>query len=347
MSSESNVPTRQPRARPTTAVATIARPRKTLRDLVQFNLAPVVTDRARKLVAPGWSISVSDQQGVVQRVVEISPERSSEIEVQYRRNPTEFDYSYQIPGLPGQYTSSLCRQVLLSGTPVTLPRTWTPFQEYTCRLFDLDAQDPEYPRVSIPFLEQMPGYKITKIHRTQNLPQYHKYYLEEARIRSECTDPPETLVRELMYFGSGSLPPSDIITSQDGIDLHSLANENLWGKRAIHFSQSPGYADQFAFHKQNGSRQLLCATVATGSVYPYGARRSISSTEPPIDIASGIRHHSVSGTTDQGDVYAVYQENQYFLSYLITYRKRVFRTIKRSAKASSKRSAKVASGQSD
>ena len=259
------------------------------------------------------------------------------LEREFRDSPTYFEYAIEkrleqcspqetetvlriIMELPPERRARYRRVLTIAGLPISLPKYWRPVQSYTCQVFEVEKNSEEWVEIETMFHDSMPNHEIVRLQRSQNLLHLHKFYAETNRIASDCA-PPGGPTEHLLFHGTKGLSPATIISSQEGFDPRLANSQNLWGPGA-YFAEDASYANMYACRSTSNIRHMMVASVALGACFDFGIRCDPSLRQPPRDVRSAGRFHSVSGITKDSRVYAVFNSNQCLPQYVLSYKER-------------------------
>ena len=134
----------------------------------------------------------------------------------------------------------------------------------------------------------------------------------------------------MLFHGTGRTEPSVIYNGDIGFDMR-YSDSGMWG-RGTYFAVNASYSVNYSSTEAaTGSKQFFLARVLLGDhceVLDSNPRPDVPSRtqlrKPPArhDLDTGAiedTYDSVKGYTGGSDVYIVYQNNQGYPEYLITY----------------------------
>ena len=193
------------------------------------------------------------------------------------------------------------------------PETWQK-QDTDPSLFNVAQGTGEWTNVTAQVASTLPQARILSIERIQNKKLWENYDRGKQQISGKNSG---VVNEKQLFHGSGETPPEKIYNGNKGFDFR-YCTSGMWG-RGSYFAVNASYSDQYSY-KSVGSRQMFLATVLTGDTCRMGSDPRL--THPPLKPGSvDERYDSVSGQSGGSDVFVVYDFEQAYPSYLITYTK--------------------------
>lgn len=209
------------------------------------------------------------------------------------------------------------RKISVVNAKIKLPLNWKPFQSHTCCSFTLEKTSAEYKKIAKTFYLSMDAYLITEIIRFQNLLVYQKYYGNISR----CLNSQNVVEHEhFLFHGTRNVPARNVAISQEGFDVR-LANDQCLFGPAAYFAEDASYSDKFAY-ENNGVKEIIVASVLTGDTFNYGTMSNPSLKQPPINIDTNKRYHSITAMVNGSRIYAVFNSHQSCPRYIVKYSKK-------------------------
>jgi len=186
-----------------------------------------------------------------------------------------------------------------------------------CKLVVLDSYSADYKKIKNLFDKTMSGkYKNITITLLINPNTKKRYDNCVSLLETEGGAPPKTL---LLFHGTRDVDPKRIYDGYyENFDV-ACADAGLWGK-GVHFATDAFYSTSHVYKNNDESCSMLVAEVAVGNYYDYGTNNDNSLLYPPnLPNNNYKRYDSVSGITEGTRVYIIYNSNQAYSKYLITY----------------------------
>eukprot|EP00697_Spironema_sp_BW2_P005086 gnl/Spiro4/16863_TR9077_c0_g2_i1.p1 gnl/Spiro4/16863_TR9077_c0_g2~~gnl/Spiro4/16863_TR9077_c0_g2_i1.p1 ORF type:complete len:230 (+),score=31.67 gnl/Spiro4/16863_TR9077_c0_g2_i1:50-691(+) len=174
------------------------------------------------------------------------------------------------------------------------------------------AAGAEYDMVAARFGQDGFTSTITRIERVQNCNQWEEYVKRRNTVRGlNGGDANEAL----MIHGTSKTDPREIYANPlRGFSSNYSRDSCMYG-RGVYFAYATSYSDNsYAHVLPSGERQLFVAKVTRGLV----EQRSQSDTS--IKVPAG-NHNSVEGPVGSTRAIILYDVNQAYPAYLVTYRK--------------------------
>lgn len=195
------------------------------------------------------------------------------------------------------------------------PKAWQK-QDTDPSLFNVVQGTGEWTSVSAQLASTLPQAQIRSIERIQNQKLWENY----DRGKQEILKKNKGVVNEKQLFhGTSETPPDKIYNGTKGFDFR-YCTQGMWG-RGSYFAVNASYSDQYSYKNGSGGyRQIFLATVLTGDTCRMNSDGNL--THPPLKPGSANeRYDSVSGYIGGSDIFVVYDFEQAYPAYLITYTK--------------------------
>ncbi len=208
---------------------------------------------------------------------------------------------------------------LVSSTLIMVPITPVLSTAPGCTLTKLTSTSPKHIKVKAQFEKTMNGkyttFEVTELDN-KTLKGLFKSRRDYIQNLSGGTKPK---VMEL-FHGTSSASPALIYNGfYEGFDTQYSADSGYWG-RGVYFAVNASYSDSYT-HKNNGMKEMLVAKVVVGNFKDYGTTQDSSLKHPPKVPGEAVkRYDSVKGNTGGSDVYMIYNGNQAYPKYLISYK---------------------------
>ena len=162
----------------------------------------------------------------------------------------------------------------------------------------------------------LPTAHIKKVERIQNVWLWEKYCFSKERMHGQN----KGIVNEKQLFhGTRSTAPEKIFKSRQGFDFR-FCSRGMWGI-GTYFAVKAKYSDNYAYQSGN-FKQLILAKVLTGETHRCNPDSSLK--KPPVKNHSTETfvdelYDSVSGNTNDSDIFIIYDHEKAYPEYLITY----------------------------
>jgi hypothetical protein len=186
-------------------------------------------------------------------------------------------------------------------------------------LVPMDPLSREYREIQALFRATMPQATILKIERVQNETLWRHYRDCRRRIKDHFPSAGE----KKLFHGTRQTSPQLIYAGDIGFDVgHSRVG--MWGRGsyfAVNASYSSGYSHRKRVLDQENC-QMLVARVLTGACIRLKPNSELRFPPGRTDAQGAVlrrRYDSVQGITGGSEVYIVYENEQSYPAYLITY----------------------------
>ena len=186
-------------------------------------------------------------------------------------------------------------------------------------LVPMDPLGREYREIQALFRATMPQATILKIERVQNETLWRHYRDCRRRIKEHFPSAGE----KKLFHGTRQTSPQLIYAGDIGFDVgHSRVG--MWGRGsyfAVNASYSSGYSHRKRVLDQENC-QMLVARVLTGACIRLKPNSELRFPPGRTDAQGAVlrrRYDSVQGITGGSEVYIVYENEQSYPAYLITY----------------------------
>eukprot|EP00826_Nyctotherus_ovalis_P036800 TRINITY_DN3297_c0_g1_i16.p1 TRINITY_DN3297_c0_g1~~TRINITY_DN3297_c0_g1_i16.p1 ORF type:complete len:540 (+),score=130.04 TRINITY_DN3297_c0_g1_i16:244-1863(+) len=187
-----------------------------------------------------------------------------------------------------------------------------------CKLAALSASSAEFGKVKGLFDKTMSGkYKSFDVTLLINPHAKSRYNNCVNLIKAENSAYPKTL---LLFHGTSSTNPKAIYEGYyENFDV-AHSKQGLWG-RGVYFACNAFYScNGYAYKSNNNTYSILVAEVAVGNYCDYQKNTDSSLIHAPnLPGDPHRRYDSVSGITQGTRVFIIYNSNQAYSKYLITY----------------------------
>ncbi|KAJ6253368.1 protein mono-adp-ribosyltransferase parp15 [Anaeramoeba flamelloides] len=205
------------------------------------------------------------------------------------------------------------------------PNDWTSDPKGNVTLQSISKYSSEWNRIQTKVHQTLTSVELIEIERVENHYLWKIYQDSKNRMLMKNLQ-----VNELeLFHGSRETIPEKIHSEDTGFDMR-ISKKGMWGK-GIYFAVNASYSNHYAHIKTKSSsffqkvtKQFFLAKVLVGDSITMAHTDSL--VRPPIKNTSQvlqnqiIRHDSVNGVTQGSKVYIIYQNDQAYPYYLITYR---------------------------
>ncbi len=136
-----------------------------------------------------------------------------------------------------------------------------------------------------------------------------------------------------VWHGTSSLEPSVIYSdTQDGF-MMQYSRPGLWG-RGLYFATKSSYSHRYAFKPDESltpygdEREMFLAKLLVGNAVemnrdesPAKAAECSALTVPPTNPRTGLKYNTVTGWTNDSQIWVVYENGRAYPDYLVRYYK--------------------------
>ncbi|MFN4152051.1 MAG: hypothetical protein ACK4IX_14010 [Candidatus Sericytochromatia bacterium] len=151
---------------------------------------------------------------------------------------------------------------------------------------------------------------ITSIHRIENYTLWKWYNLKKEEISKKNNNNPN----ELSLFHGCPFNVSDLICT-GGFDLRVASFGGVWGS-GVYFSPQASISHGYAGANSSGVKRMFLSKVTVGDEFSSSGDRSLR--KPPIKPNSNDHYDTVVASSNKW-AYIVYENNQSYPEYMITY----------------------------
>jgi hypothetical protein len=226
-----------------------------------------------------------------------------------------------VKGVKAQLDHEIVQWLLVS-EKLSYPSHWE-HQDSNCVLKEVKEGTGEWTQVKQHMMTE-PGFPamIIRIERIQNRWLCDAYQQSRKRMADKNNG---QVNEKVLFHGTSSTPPIKIYNSEQGFDNRLASPTLLWGAGS-YFAAKAKYSNHYAFTTLEGHKQILLVKVLTGITCTYrNADRTLK--VPPIIpnpssrglVFDNQRFDSVSGYTNDSEVYVIYEPGRMYPEYLITY----------------------------
>ncbi len=246
-----------------------------------------------------------------------SPADSQNIEKVYQAESAQFTLATN----GHQYVIDLLNMAQINmetGKVRKIQRNSPPASAPGCTLERLPSTSPEYGSVKTKLDVTMTGkYSNLVITKLTNSTLIKNFDHAESSIRDLNDTVKPTIM--LLFHGTRDTDPSAIYNGYyEGFDMQ-YAQTGYWGK-GMYFAANASYSNKYA-HVEGGVSHILMAKVIVGKAFDYGTTHDKTLKHPPLLPGNPVkRYDSVKGNTEGSDVYMIYDGNQAYPTYLLSYR---------------------------
>ncbi|KAK3706420.1 hypothetical protein QZH41_018634, partial [Actinostola sp. cb2023] len=199
----------------------------------------------------------------------------------------------------------------------SLPSHWSPMQDRDFCLESLSVTSQEYKTADEKFQSTMVSSKaVIKIERIQNPDLWIAFTQKKARMQSKASN---TLPEERPQLFHGTNLDVREAICQQGFDWRMCGKHGTLYGKGSYFACNAGYSHRYTDHYDGGHRYMFIARVLVGS-YAVGEK---SRTRPPPKDRSkpyGDLYDSCVNDEVNPSIFVVFDNNQAYPEYLITYR---------------------------
>ncbi len=187
-----------------------------------------------------------------------------------------------------------------------------------CTLEELPSSSPEHSSVKAEFDKTMAGKYSTLVITKLNNGMLREYFTHKESFIQSLHGSAKPMVMSL-FHGTKDTEPSAIYNGYyEGFDMQ-YARKGYWGK-GMYFAANASYSNDYA-HKKEGMSHILMAKVIVGNAFDSGTRTDNSLMHPPLLPGDPVkRYDSVKGRTGGSYVYIIYDGNQAYPMYLLSYK---------------------------
>lgn len=155
----------------------------------------------------------------------------------------------------------------------------------------------------------LPTAVISKLERIQNEWLWKRYSFAKQRMIEKNGQ--DKLNERQLFHGTKSTTPDKIYQSEQGFDFRCSGETNMWGA-GTYFAVNASYSNSYSYSLTQNDKQMFLADVLTGVAYKCQPDPKLK--KPPQN------HDSVTGHTNGSDIFVIYDLDQSYPEYLITYR---------------------------
>eukprot|EP01052_Picozoa_sp_SAG31_P008072 SAG31_NODE_398_length_16250_cov_8.737601_14_plen_276_part_00 len=200
--------------------------------------------------------------------------------------------------------------------PTTVyPSHWSPMASQRLFLVSVETSSPEWRQVEKQLHETLKKAKLVNLRRIQNADLWQYYCMRKQRMQQLSGG--AHIVEKHLWHGTRQTDPALIYNDrQDGFCMQ-YSNQGMWG-RGIYFAENASYSHNYASRKDN-ARVMMLARLLVGdavNIMPHDTSLKLPPRKPALD---GIRFDTVTGVTNNGRVYIVYENGRAYPEYLVEY----------------------------
>ncbi|KAM9979332.1 hypothetical protein ACTFIY_008583 [Dictyostelium cf. discoideum] len=195
---------------------------------------------------------------------------------------------------------------------IIYPNRWDHKKEYC--LVEIEKGGKEWLEIHKRMLETLPGVTINKVEFVQNRSSYEDYYYKKNKIEAHNGKSVELY----LFHGTRTTQPESIYYSKDCFDWRFSKESCMWGNGS-YFAYNASYSHSYSYKTPENKNQFFIATVLSGDSITLEPDSSLKL--PPLKDSrnKSVRYDSVNGNTQGSDVYIVYDNQQSYPYYLVTY----------------------------
>lgn len=206
--------------------------------------------------------------------------------------------------------------------PLPVPPFWKQGQKSTVETVPVPGGTEEWIKVNSLLRKSLPSVQVIEITRVQNLMLWRRYcFFKSLMSRKNGSD---QVNEKLLFHGTRSTNPLQIVTSEKGFDFRYSTEDCLWGK-GMYFAVRASYCDtRFVYNTPQGTKQVFLGLVLTGkSVFLSKPNRGLKAPPKlPSSRSQGDLYDSVNSFVKNplhSEIYVIYDHDKAYPAYLITY----------------------------
>ena len=200
---------------------------------------------------------------------------------------------------------------------ISLPTEWEP-QTSNVEFKMVSKTSQEWREIDKIIHETLPRAVVVQIERIQNCRLWEKYALERNHMHERNFG---TINEKLLFHGTRRNDPKTVAGSKRGIDFRLSRRDTqlLWGSGA-YFAVNASYSDRYSHENcQLCCKQLIIVKVLTGHSIHYSNPHPHLTHPPPRFFGSNLLYDSVHGYNSGSEIYVVYDHDQTYPAYIISY----------------------------
>ena len=183
-------------------------------------------------------------------------------------------------------------------------------------IHSVDKATPEWKEVAGLVYKTLPNATILKLERIQNEWLWKRYYFAKQRMIEKNG----LLNESKLFHGTSLTPPDKIYQSQQGFDFRCSGEMNMWGT-GTYFAVNASYSDSYSHQLANNEKEIFLADVLTGVTCQCKPDSKLKKPPPKASGANdGELYDSVTGHTNGSDIFVIYELDQAYPAYVITYK---------------------------
>lgn len=195
-----------------------------------------------------------------------------------------------------------------TSSPFSRPSHWE-HQSEKVLLCPVGNGTQEWNDVAALMHKTLPTAVISKLERIQNEWLWKRYSFAKQRMIEKNGQ--DKLNERQLFHGTKSTTPDKIYQSEQGFDFRCSGETNMWGA-GTYFAVNASYSNSYSYSLTQNDKQMFLADVLTGVAYKCQPDGTLK--KPPQN------HDSVTGHTNGSDIFVIYDLDQSYPEYLITYR---------------------------
>jgi hypothetical protein len=191
-----------------------------------------------------------------------------------------------------------------------------------CTLVDVPKYQPEWQQVLSALKESLPNAELLKLQRCQIRHLWRSYKNRRELIQLKSGN--ATTNEKLLWHGTSSTNPTDVLRSEDGLD-HRFSAKGFYGT-GIYGAEKASYSHSYTYRvgtvdSKPDCRQMLLCKFVLGEHKDYGMQTDNELRLPPLKPGSvEVRYDSVRGGPHSGStMHIVYSNDRVYPEYLVTY----------------------------